>query len=351
MQEEPGGNRDGRELGSLVMSTWATIPPSTGTAGFTVTDGGHLGAEAGRRCGDPGEDKGEGCTSRPDGANNPGYAGGTGSPCPCACEPPYSGTPTGAAQSDELREDLQLDRGAPHGRKRDGSPTNGQQELELRAVRRCFDGGPEWSVHANEGRRDDRSRRVYLLSLFDGVGAAMLAMVELFAALGCQGRFAGGWFAESEDHLANPVARHWANRRGQGGPSYERVAGDVWDLLRHKGRALAAMLVEVEPNALLVIIGGSPCQQLTRAGRHGGKEGLCGDDSWNFYVFPLILHAANQARPDVEVHVTVENAGSMMEKFKLAIIGALGTPSRGNADASNGLLGLRPAGGPEFTRS
>ena len=165
-----------------------------------------------------------------------------------------------------------------------------------------------------------------MFSLFDGVGAARLATVELFTALGCQDRFAGGWFAESEDHLASPVARHWADRRRQGGPSYERVAGDLSDLLRHKGRALAGMLAEVEPGALLVIIGGSPCQQLTLAGRHGGKEGLCGDGSWNFYVFPLILHAARQARPDAEVHVTVGNAGSMMEKFKLAISGALDIP-------------------------
>ena len=347
MQEEPGGNRDGRELGDVDMGDDTAVHEDGGV--HSDCDGGHLGAEAGSRCGDPGENKGEGRTGHPNGANNPGYAGGTGSPCPC--EPPYSRTPTGAVQSDELREDLQLDRGAPHGRKRDGSPTTEQQELEPRAVRRCLStAGLEWSVQASDGRRDDRSRRVYLPSLSDGVGTAMLAKVELFTALGCQGRFAGGWFAESEDHLANPVARHWANCRGRGGSSYESVAGDVWDLglLRHKGRALAAMRAKVEPNALHVIIGGSPCQQLTLAGRHGGKEGLCGDDSWNFYVFPLILHAAKQARPDVEMHVAVENAGSMIEKFKRAIIGALGIPFRGNVEASNGLLGLRPAGGREF---
>ena len=86
----------------------------------------------------------------------------------------------------------------------------------------------------------------------------MLAMVELFAALGCQGRFAGGWFAEAEDHLAIPVAKYWADRGRQGGPRFERGAGDVWDLLRNWGRALARMLAEVEPGAMLVIVGGSP---------------------------------------------------------------------------------------------
>ena len=131
--------------------------------------------------------------------------------------------------------------------------------------------------------------------MFDGVGTAMLAMVELFAALGCQDRFAGGWFAEEEDHLAVPVARYWADRGKQGGPRFERVAGDAWDPLRDRGSALAKMLKEVEPGAMLVVVGGSPCQQLTLAGRHGGREGLCGSDSWNFYVFPLVLHAVKCA--------------------------------------------------------
>ena len=154
----------------------------------------------------------------------------------------------------------------------------------------------------------------------------MLAMVELFAALGCPDRFAGGWFAEKEDHLAVPVAAYWADRGRQGGPRFERVAGDAWDLLRDRGSALAKMLKEVEPGAVLVV-GGSPCQQLTLAGRHRGREGVCGSDSWNFYVFPLVLHAVKCARPDISVHVTVESAGSMMDKFRAAIARTLGIPT------------------------
>ena len=65
---------------------------------------------------------------------------------------------------------------------------------------------------------------------------------------------------------------------------------------------------------------------------------MCGNDSWNFYVFPLVLHAARHARPDIDVHVTVENAGSMMEKFRTAIARALGIP------AEVGHEGARPRG-------
>ena len=56
---------------------------------------------------------------------------------------------------------------------------------------------------------------------------------------------------------------------------------------------------------------------------------MCGGDSWNFFVFPLVLHAVKTARPDIDVHATVENAGSMMEKFRAAIARTLGIPCGG----------------------
>ena len=148
------------------------------------------------------------------------------------------------------------------------------------------------------------------------------------------------WAARTGSPAAGaiPVARYWADRGRQGGPRFERVAGDV-DLRRNRGCALAKMLAEVEPDAMLVIVGGSPCQQLTLAGRRGGREGLCGNDLWNFYVFPLVLHAVKCARPDISVHVTVENAGSMMDKFRAAIARTLGIPTE-VAHA-----GIQPSGG------
>ena len=227
---------------------------------------------AGRACVErPGAEQGSERTGCPDRGDTQGHAGDTENPAPC--EPPYSGTPTGDARSGELRADLQRGSGPPPGRKRGSSPT-GEGEAELRTVKRCFDNGPEWDAREC-GRGVDRGAgHVHLLSLFDGVGTAMLAMVELFAALGCQDRFAGGWFVETvtEDRLAIPVAKYWADRGRQGGPRFERVAGDVWDLLRNRGRALARMLAEVEPGAMLVIVGcpvanSSPSLGGTAAGR------------------------------------------------------------------------------------
>ena len=44
----------------------------------------------------------------------------------------------------------------------------------------------------------------------------------------------------------------------------------------------------------------------------------------------------------------MENAGSMMEKFRLAIGGVLGIPTGGGEGSGNGLLGVRPGRGGEF---
>ena len=70
------------------------------------------------------------------------------------------------------------------GRKRSSSPA-GQSEAGLRAVKRRLDNDPEWDARGGGSGVARGAGRVHLLSLFDGVGTAMLAMVELFAALGC----------------------------------------------------------------------------------------------------------------------------------------------------------------------
>eukprot|EP00974_Lingulodinium_polyedra_P119829 11172643-Lingulodinium_polyedra.AAC.1 len=61
----------------------------------------------------------------------------------------------------------------------------------------------------------------------------------------------------------------------------------------------------------MLIIGGSPRQQLTRANRHNGRQGLAGRDSVLFYAIPTIARAITELRPDLRAHVLSENAGSM----------------------------------------
>ena len=40
------------------------------------------------------------------------------------------------------------------------------------------------------------------------------------------------------------------------------------------------------------------------------------------------MYAAARARPDIDVHAAVENAGSMLDKFRLAMARALGITTR-----------------------
>ena len=73
-----------------------------------------------------------------------------------------------------------------------------------------------------------------------------------------------------------------------------------------------------------MIVAGSPCQQLTFAGRHRGRQGICGPDSVLFFAVPTTAWQLQQIRPDLQVHVTLENASSMQQLRKDAIMRALG---------------------------
>eukprot|EP00972_Heterocapsa_arctica_P024032 3540703-Heterocapsa_arctica.AAC.1 len=75
---------------------------------------------------------------------------------------------------------------------------------------------------------------------------------------------------------------------------------------------------------MLIVVGGSPCQQLTKAGKGEGKVGLCGVESSNFFIFPLVCWIIQKIRPDVTVHPVVENAGSMLPHHLAAIKRCLG---------------------------
>eukprot|EP00959_Pyramimonas_sp_CCMP1952_P304737 6377685-Pyramimonas_sp.AAC.1 len=70
------------------------------------------------------------------------------------------------------------------------------------------------------------------------------------------------------------VTRHWGRpetRARDGGPPRRILASDVWDLFRRtQGAAMTVwghFVSTLEPNALLLIVGGSPCNNLLRAGR------------------------------------------------------------------------------------
>ena len=108
----------------------------------------------------------------------------------------------------------------------------------------------------------------------------------------------------------------------QGQPNH-RLADDVWDLFREPAR-LQRVLQAAPLGAMLLVIGGSPCQQLTTASVDHGRLGLCGRDSVLFYSLAATAHVLQRARPDLQVEVLVENAGSILPEFRTAMTKALG---------------------------
>ena len=86
------------------------------------------------------------------------------------------------------------------------------------------------------------------------------------------------------------------------------------------------MLDSAPKDSLTVIAGGSPCQQLTVIGQNAGQLGLCGRGSVNYFVFPALAWTIQQRRPDLRIHVMVENAGTMVDIHKDGMARALGMP-------------------------
>eukprot|EP00974_Lingulodinium_polyedra_P103894 10056356-Lingulodinium_polyedra.AAC.1 len=80
---------------------------------------------------------------------------------------------------------------------------------------------------------------------------------------------------------------------------HRRLGHNVWELLRNGARILREFLGGIPYGALLIIAGGSPCQQLTMAGQYQGKQGLAGQQSIIFYALPVTARATTELRPDL----------------------------------------------------
>ena len=92
------------------------------------------------------------------------------------------------------------------------------------------------------------------------------------------------------------------------------------------------MLESTPRGAMLLMAGGLPCQQLAAIGQHAGQLGLRGRDSVNFFIFPALAWMIQRRRPDLHIHVLVENAGTMVEVHTEGMARA-GNPSERRACA------------------
>ena len=189
---------------------------------------------------------------------------------------------------------------------------------------------------------DTRPRELALLSLFDGTGFARLAVEEAIAE--CDGAIlVRSAFAEIDVTLGDRVHAHWRARHLSNTSviPHELLARDVLDLLRPADSGpqpghvaaghgevgqtpLARFAGSLPTRCVVLIVAGSPCQQLTFAGRHQGRQGVCGRESVHYFAVPTIAWHIQQLRPDAIVHVALENAASMRPEHRHVILQGLG---------------------------
>lgn len=128
------------------------------------------------------------------------------------------------------------------------------------------------------------------------------------------------------------------NRRTTG--AHTHVACDIWDLCRPEHSPLGTATNGTSAQAdsftplgrfaqflpagcTTIIVAGSPCQQLTFAGKYRGQQGLCGPGSVLFFAVPTVAWILQELRPDTIVHVVLENAASMQPVHRATIMQAL----------------------------
>ena len=140
------------------------------------------------------------------------------------------------------------------------------------------------------------------------------ALVENLAEHGLLSAIDSAWFVELCPDLAAATARYWDRNAAQRGvPPCKRAGYDVWSLLRDNASHLRRLCTGFPEGALVLIVGGPPCLNLTSYSQGKGALGLCGPYSFNLFSIPLIAWTVQECRPDTVVHALVENAGSIQQ--------------------------------------
>ena len=87
----------------------------------------------------------------------------------------------------------------------------------------------------------------------------------------------------------------------------------------------------LSPDSRWIIVGGSPCQDLTFAGAHRGIIGLVGKSSRLFFTLLGVIRAVQEISEVGRVRYLIENAGSMNELHFQAFCDLLGLCHRPKA--------------------
>ena len=163
-----------------------------------------------------------------------------------------------------------------------------------------------------------------IISLFDGVGSAIPAIT----------RAVGGppsiiIAAECDPILRQIVSEQFLFRSdGRWTKScqstYTIYTDDVRNLLKENCRILREAFFLAGSQCRWIVVAGSPCQDLTSAGPFQGLLGLTGPCSSMFYYVHIVLWILQMNYPIELIRFLLENAGTMLEIHRKAILKALG---------------------------
>ena len=179
-----------------------------------------------------------------------------------------------------------------------------------------------------------------IISLFDGVGSAIPAITK---AIGGAPRII--IVAECDPILRQLVGEQFSFRidgewTQSSKDTFTLYADDVRKLLRDQCRILKEAFALAGPQCRWFVIAGSPCQDLTPAGPLKGLLGVTGPCSSLFYYVHVILWLLQMNYPLELIRFLLENAGTMLEIHRKAILRAFGlnvdsTPDHFRVDPKN----------------
>ena len=197
-------------------------------------------------------------------------------------------------------------------------PVNGENDTSRTPAANEKDASPPKRVKLS------KAHPYAIISLFDGVGSAIPAITK---AIGCAPRII--IVAESDAILRQLVSEQFSFRTDgkwtqSSKDTFTLYADDVRKLLRDQCRIFKEAFALAGPQCRWFVIAGSPCQDLTPAGPLKGLLGLTGPCSSLFYYVHVILWFLQMNYPLELIRFLLENAGTMLEIHRKAILRALG---------------------------
>ena len=169
---------------------------------------------------------------------------------------------------------------------------------------------------------------ILIYESFGGTGFLRMAVNELLAKMGAQASLIASGFSESNPRYGYAVEQYWASGdKPEWGPAHQWLSRDVWGMLDVDATGtipLQRVLTQAPDGALFLIGGGFPCKQMSGLSYWGGRIGLHGDDSVHFFAMTILRRVIAELRPDLVIHLLVENVDTMRPMFKDAISRAMG---------------------------